>query len=295
MKNTLTDHETNTQRSISELLDTSWRLSRQIIEITTRAGSGHPSSSLSAIDVMVALYFGGIMNYRPDQPNWPDRDRFILSKGHAAPGLYVILAEAGYFDPDLLPTLREFGSPLEGHPNASVLPGVEASTGSLGQGLSIGVGHALSARVDRRDFRVYVLIGDGEADQGQIWEASMAAAKFNLENLTLLLDNNLFQQTGPVDEVMPSLMPIADKWRAFGWHVEEMDGHDMEKVMFTLEKVQDIKGKPQVIICHTKKGKGLSPFEKNDVNRKHGEPLSEEEAEIALAELDQRYGHTGGR
>lgn len=295
MKNTLTDHETNTQRSISELLETSWRLSRQIIEITTRAGSGHPSSSLSAIDVMVALYFGGIMNYRPDQPNWPDRDRFILSKGHAAPGLYVILAEAGYFDPDLLPTLREFGSPLEGHPNASVLPGVEASTGSLGQGLSIGVGHALSARVDRRDFRVYVLIGDGEADQGQIWEASMAAAKFNLENLTLLLDNNLFQQTGPVDEVMPSLMPIADKWRAFGWHVEEMDGHDMEKVMFTLEKVQDIKGKPQVIICHTKKGKGLSPFEKNDVNRKHGEPLSEEEAEIALAELDQRYGHTEGR
>lgn len=293
MKKQFTEDETSTHRNLEELLDTSWRLSRQIIEITTKAGSGHPSSSLSAIDILVALYFGGIMDYKPDQPAWRDRDRFILSKGHAAPGLYVTLAEAGYFNPELLPTLREFGSPLEGHPNALTLSGVEASTGSLGQGLSIGVGHALAARVDGRDYRVYVLIGDGEADQGQIWEASMAAAKFNLENLTLLLDNNLFQQTGPVSEVMPSLMPIAEKWRAFGWHVEEVDGHDMQKVMFTLEKVQDVKGKPQVIICHTKKGKGLSPFEKDDVNRKHGEPLSEEEAEIALSELNQRYGHTG--
>ena len=176
-----------------------------------------------------------------------------------------------------------------------VLEGLEASTGSLGQGLSIGVGHALAARVDRRDYRTYVMIGDGEADEGQIWEASMTAAKFKLDTLTLLLDNNRFQQTGPVSEVMPSLIPFADKWRAFGWHVEEIDGHDMEEIVSTLEKVQEIKGQPQVVICHTKKGKGLSPFEKDDVNRKHGEPLSEEEAEVALAELDQRYGHAGGQ
>jgi transketolase len=294
MKRQLVNEDIRAHRNIDELRDTSWRLSRQIIEITTKAGSGHPSSSLSAIDILVALYFGGIMHYDPQQPTWPDRDRFILSKGHAAPGLYTVLAEAGYFNPELLPTLREFESPLEGHPNVNVLEGLEASTGSLGQGLSIGVGHALAARVDGRDFRVYVMIGDGEADQGQVWEASMAAAKFGLDHLTVLLDNNLFQQTGPVIEVMPSLMPIAAKWQAFGWHVEEMDGHDMENVLSTLEKVQDVKGQPQIIICHTKKGKGLSPFEKDDVNRKHGEPLSLEEAEVALAELDQMYGHAGG-
>jgi transketolase len=284
---------TNTRRSLDELLDTSWRLSREIIEITTKAGSGHPSSSLSEIDLMVALYFGGIMNYDPDRPDWPDRDRFILSKGHGAPGLYVTLAEAGYFSSELLPTLREFGSPLEGHPNMRTLRGLEASTGSLGQGLSLGVGHALAARVDGLDFRVYVLIGDGEADEGQIWEASMSAAKFNLDNLTLLLDNNRFQQTGPVSKVMPPLIPFAEKWRAFGWYVEEIDGHNMEEILSTLEKVQEIEGQPQVLVCHTKKGKGLSPFEKDNVNRKHGVPLTEEEAKVALAELDQRYGHTG--
>ncbi len=204
MNKQLTKEATTVHRNMDELLDTSWRLSRQIIEITTKAGSGHPSSSLSEIDVLVALYFGGIMHYDPNQPAWPDRDRFILSKGHGAPGLYVTLAEAGYFNPELLPTLREFGSPLEGHPNVRVLEGLEASTGSLGQGLSLGVGHALAGRVDGRDYRVYVMIGDGEADEGQIWEASMSAAKFNLDHLTLLLDNNRFQQTGPVREVMPS-------------------------------------------------------------------------------------------
>lgn len=295
MKKQLTKENRNIHRSMDELLDTSWRLSRQIIEITTKAGSGHPSSSLSAIDVLVALYFGGVMNYDPNQPDWPDRDRFILSKGHGAPGLYVTLAEAGYFNPELLPTLRQFGSPLEGHPNMTVLEGLEASTGSLGQGLSIGVGHALAAQVGGLDFRVYVMIGDGEADEGQVWEASMAAAKFKLDNLTLLLDNNMFQQTGPIQEVMPSLMPLVEKWRAFGWHVEEIDGHDMEEILSTLEKVQGIKGQPQIVICHTKKGKGLTPFEKDDVNRKHGEPLTEQEAETALAELDQHYGDIGGQ
>lgn len=286
--------DTTGHRSIEELQDISWRLSRQIIEITTKAGSGHPSSSLSAIDILVALYFGGIMNYDPSQPGWTDRDRFILSKGHGAPGLYVTLAGAGFFDPNLLQTFRKLGSPLEGHPNMRVLPGVEASTGSLGQGLSIGLGHALAARADSRNYRVYVMIGDGEADEGQIWEASMAAAKYKVNNLTALLDHNKFQQTGPVSEVMPSLFPIADKWRAFGWFVEEINGHNMEEVVATLKKVQDIKDQPQMIICHTLKGKGLSPFEKDNVNRKHGVTLTEEEAEIALAELDKQYGRPGG-
>lgn len=279
-------------RSIPELQDTSWKLSRQIIEITTKAGSGHPSSSLSAIDILTGLYFGGVLRYDPGNPNWPDRDRFILSKGHGAPGLYEILAEAGFFDPSLLPTLREIGSPLEGHPNMRVLDGLEASTGSLGQGLSIGIGHALAARLDNRNYRVYVMIGDGEADEGQIWEASMAAVKFKTSNLTAILDYNKFQQTGPVNEVMPALQPYAEKWKAFGWYVKEIDGHHMEEILDTFDEVQQIDDRPQMIVANTLKGKGLSPFEKDDVNRKHGKPLDEEEKEIALAELDEMY-HKG--
>lgn len=279
------------KRSMQGLQETVWKLSRQIVEITTKAGSGHPSSSLSAIDILTALYFGGVMRYDPQNPEWSERDRFILSKGHGAPGLYVILAEAGYFDPDVLGTFRQIGSPLEGHPNMRVLQGLEASTGSLGQGLSIGIGHALAARLDDRDYRVYVMIGDGEADEGQVWEASMTAAKYNLGNMTAILDNNEFQQTGPVDEVMPALKPMAEKWRAFGWYVTEIDGHNLEEIVETFEEVRKIKDQPQMIIAHTLKGKGLSPFEKDDVNRKHGEPLTEEEKEIALAELDARYQH----
>lgn len=279
------------KRSIEELRDTSWRLSRQIINMTTEAGSGHPSSSLSAIDIMIALYLGGIMRYDPDRPDWSDRDRFILSKGHGAPGQYAILAEAGFFEPDLLSTLRELNSPLEGHPNMRVLAGLEASTGSLGQGLSQGVGQALAARLDDRDYRVYVMIGDGEAEEGQIWEATMSAVKFNLDNLTAILDYNEYQQTGPVGEVMPTLQPYTDKWRALGWQVFEIDGHDMEAILATLLEVQEVKDKPQMIVAHTLKGKGLSPFEKDEVNRKHGKPLEPEEVEVALAELDTLYGH----
>ena len=281
--------EQDSRRSLAALKETVWRLSRQIIEMTSRAGSGHPSSSLSAIDLLTALYFGGIMRFDPQRPDWPERDRFILSKGHAAPALYAVLAEAGYFEPERLWTLRQLDSPLEGHPNMRVLPGVEASTGSLGQGLSIGLGHALAARVDGRDVRVYVLFGDGEADQGQIWEAGMAAAKYEVNNLTAILDYNKFQQTGPVDRVMPSLLPLVDKWRAFGWHVAEINGHSIEEILETLHAARQIQSKPQMIIAHTKKGKGLSPFEQDDVNRKHGEPLDEEEAAVALAELDAMY------
>jgi len=276
------------KRTLPELQETAWQLSRQILEMTTNAGSGHPSSSLSAIDVLTGLYFGGIMRFDPKQPDWPGRDRFILSKGHAAPGLYTVLAEAGYFDPALLSTLRKLGSPLEGHPIFGRLAGVEASTGSLGQGLSIGLGHALAAQLDGLAYRVYVMIGDGESDEGQIWEAAMAAAKFKAGNLTAILDYNQFQQTGSVAKVMPALEPILEKWQAFGWHVQTINGHDMQAVMQALQAVQTITEQPQMIIAHTKKGRGLAVFEKNTVNRKHGEVLTQEELTATLAELDQQ-------
>jgi transketolase len=276
------------KKKIENLEKIAKKLSKQIIEMTTKAGSGHPSSSLSAIDILVALYFGDVMKYRPQEPNWPERDRFILSKGHGAPGLYAVLAKAGYFKPDRLMTLRNIGSPLEGHPNMRVLPGVEASTGSLGQGLSIGLGHALAAKVDGRDYRVYVMIGDGETNEGQIWEAAMAAAKFQTDNLICILDYNKFQQTGPVRKVMPSIEPLTEKWIAFGWQVTEINGHNYFDIFDALDMSQSQKGQPHMIIAHTLKGHGLSPFEKDDVNRKHGKPLSEDEKAIALEELEER-------
>jgi transketolase len=272
---------------IPELQEKAWKLSRQIIRMTTKAGSGHPSSSLSAIDILVTLYFGGIMCYNPDQPDWPDRDRFILSKGHGAPGLYAVLAEAGYFDADKLMTLRKTGSALEGHPNMRVLPGVEASTGSLGQGLSIGLGHALAASVDGRPYRTYVMIGDGESDEGQIWEAAMAAAKYRCHNLTAILDYNKYQQTGPVQKVMPTLEPIGDKWATFGWDVQTIDGHHYKDILAALYTVRTNTERPQLIIANTLKGRGLSPFQEDNVNRKHGVPLTEEEMAVAIAELDE--------
>lgn len=274
------------RRSLDELQATAWRLSRQILEMTSAAESGHPSSSLSAIDLMTGLYFGGILRYNPAEPDWPRRDRFILSKGHAAPALYAVLAEAGYFPASELDSLRQLGSRLEGHPNRRRLVGVEASTGSLGQGLSIGLGHALGARLDKLDYRVYVLLGDGEINEGQIWEAAMAAAKYKADNLTAILDYNEYQQTGAINTVMPSLEPLIDKWEAFGWYVLEIDGHRMEAVMEALHAVRTISQQPQMIIAHTSKGRNLAPFLTNSVNHKHGEPLNETELAAALAELD---------
>jgi transketolase len=282
-----------THEAVHTLQETVLQLCRDILRMTTKAGSGHPSSSVSMIDILVALYLGGIMRHDPQRPDWPDRDRFILSKGHGAPGLYAVLAEAGYFDRDMLFTLRETGSPLEGHPNMRRLPGVDASTGSLGQGLSIGLGHALAARLDRRDYRVYVMLGDGEIDEGQVWEASMAAAKYNLSNLTAILDDNGFQQTGPTDEVMLPLEPLLDKWRAFGWNTVAIGGHDMPQILATLHATQQIVDRPQMIVAHTLKGRGLSPFEADDVNCKHGKPLNEDELKIALAELDEQARQLG--
>jgi transketolase len=253
---------------------------KEIITSTTAAGSGHPTSSLSGVEIAVALYFGGILHHDPKNPGWPQRDRFILSKGHAAPLLYAVLAEAGYFSRDLLPTLRKLGSPLEGHPNMRRLPGVEASTGSLGQGLSLGIGHALATRLDGYDSRVYVMLGDGEIEEGQVWEAAMAAHKFQLDHLVAVVDQNGFQQTGPTSEVM-DMKPLAPKWEAFGWSVQEINGNDMKEALAALEKTKQRKGKPSVIISRTVKGWPIQGILGKDPNH-HGKPLTADETKQAL-------------
>lgn len=253
---------------------------RDIITSTTTAGSGHPTSSLSGVEVAVALYFGGHLRFDPKNPAWPQRDRFILSKGHAAPLLYAVLAEAGYFSRDLLPTLRKLGSPLEGHPNMRRLPGVEASTGSLGQGLSIGVGHALAVRLDGHDSRVYVLLGDGELGEGQVWEAAMAAKKYQLDNLVAIVDQNGYQQTGATTEVL-DLRPLPPRWESFGWFAQEVNGHDLQEVLAALDKAAQTKGRPSVIVARTVKGYPIQKILSSDPNH-HGKPLTREEAEKAL-------------
>lgn len=257
-------------------------LRRHIIRMTTAAGSGHPSSSLSMVEVMTALYFGGFLRFDSRNPSWPERDRCILSKGHGCPALYAALAEAGYFPAEQLMTLRQVGSGLEGHPNMRSLPGVEASTGSLGQGLSIALGHALAARLDGRAYWVCALLGDGECDEGQVWEAAMAATHYKVDNLTAVVDHNKYQQTGLIETVM-DFRPLEGKWRAFGWHAVEVDGHDLRKVMDAFAEVRGIRGRPAVIIAHTVKGKGVSVLEKDFTW--HGRALPPDLAEKALEEI----------
>lgn len=275
----------NPSPSLAELKVRAKSIRKEIITSTTTAGSGHPTSSLSGVEIAVALYFGGILRYDPKNPHWPARDRFILSKGHAAPLLYAVLAEAGYFSKDMLPTLRKLGSPLEGHPNMRRLAGVEASTGSLGQGLSLGIGHALASRLNQEDYRVYVLMGDGEMDEGQVWEAAMAAKKFRLDNLVAIVDQNGFQQTGPTAEVL-DLRPLAARWEAFGWFTQEINGHDLTEVLAAFQKAAQTKSKPSAIVARTVKG---YPIENllSDPNH-HGKPLTKEEEAKALAFLDSR-------
>ena len=259
------------------------QLRRDIIVSTTAAGSGHPSTSLSMVEVLTALYFGGVLRYDPDNPKDPERDRFILSKGHGAPGLYAALAEAGFFPREDLETLRKLGSPLEGHPNMCRLAGVEASTGSLGQGLSIGVGHSLAGRLDKRDYRVYVMVGDGESEEGQVWEAIMYAGNHGLDNLTLILDRNGFQQTDAVDHIQP-LDPLAPKLEAHKWQVMEIDGHSLDEVQAAFDWARHTSGAPQAILARTIKGKGVSLLEKTP-GKWHGKPLPPKEAERALEEI----------
>jgi transketolase len=258
---------------------------KDILRMTTEAGSGHPSSSLSATEVVTALYFGGFLRHDAKNPHWADRDRFILSKGHAAPVLYAALAEAGYFPKDQIMTLRKLGSPLEGHPNMRRLAGVEASTGSLGQGLSLGVGHALAARVDKKDYHTYVMTGDGEIDQGQIWEAAASAAKFKLDNLTVIVDRNHYQQTGAAEEVL-NMDPIDGKFTAFGWHTLTINGNDMGEVTQALTRARAFKGQPTCIVSLTHKGQGILPLltKLGDVNF-HGKPVPKDHLEEALKEV----------
>lgn len=260
------------------------QLRLDILDSTTKAGSGHPSSSWSAVEICTALFFGGVLRYRPDDPWWPARDRFIMSKGHAAPLLYAVLARAGYIDRDLLWMLRQIDSPVQGHPIQGLLPGVEATTGSLGQGLSLGIGHVLGGRLNRLDYRVYVLLGDGECEAGQIWEAAMAATHFQADNLVAILDYNKYQETGPISREM-ALEPLAAKWRSFGWRVDEVDGHDVVAIIAQLRAFEAQPGQPSILIAHTVKGKGVS-FVESDFTW-HGRALPPALAEQARAELLQ--------
>ena len=257
-------------------------LRRHIISMIGAAGSGHPGGSLSAVEIVTALYFG-ILRHKPKEPCWPGRDRFILSKGHAAPLLYATLAECGYFPVEELLTLRKLGSRLQGHTDCRLTPGVEVTAGALGQGLSIATGIALAGRLDSRDYRVYTLLGDGECNEGQVWEAAMAAAHFRVDNLVAIVDRNGLQLDGWSDEIM-NMEPFAEKWQAFGWHTSVIDGHDLAAITDALEHTRSIKGRPSVIIARTVKGKGVS-FMENKVGF-HGKAPSADEVETALKELE---------
>jgi transketolase len=262
------------------------RYRTEIIEMLAEAGSGHPGGSLSAIDLVSALYHGPL-RHRPDEPEWPERDRFVMSKGHGVPAQYVVMADLGYFPREQLWTLRKLGSPLQGHPCKSWLAGIEASTGSLGQGLSVAQGIALASRLDGDHYRVYCLMGDGETQEGQVWEAAMSASKFKLDNLTVVLDYNKAQIDGYTRDVM-DLEPLADKWRAFGWHVIMIDGHDYQQILDALDQAREVKGMPTYIIAHTIKGKGVS-FMENVVGW-HGVAPARDEADRAIAEIRAQAG-----
>lgn len=274
--------ETTARPDIPALKEMARVLRRDIIEMTTKAGSGHPSSSMSAAEVVAGLYFGGILRHNPAEPKWPERDRFILSKGHACPALYSALAQSGYFPKDWMDHLREIDAPLEGHPNTLRIPGAEASTGSLGQGLSVGVGMAIAGHMDGKDYKVYVMTGDGEIEEGQVWEAAASAAKFYLPNIVWIIDRNGYQQTGSTKEVMP-MDPLAEKCTAFGWHVREINGQDMFEVMDALAEAKAHHEGPFCIISNTKKGAGVSFVEGNF--HYHGKALTTEETYRALTEL----------
>jgi transketolase len=267
--------------SVDELKRIANRIRVEIIKMIGAAGSGHPGGSLSAVELLVALYFR-VLRHDPQNSAWPDRDRFILSKGHGCPVLYATYAEAGYIDPALLSTLRKLGSPLQGHPDKRMLPILEASTGSLGQGLSIGIGMALAARMDKKNYHTFVMIGDGESQEGQIWEGAMLAGHHRLANLTAIVDYNK-QQLDDFTSKIIDLEPLVEKWTAFGWNAVEIDGHDFNQVIPALEEARSATRKPTVIIAHTVKGKGVS-FMENNI-KWHGVAPKPEEVAAALREL----------
>lgn len=267
--------------TLAHLRRKSLEVRRHIVEMIHTAGSGHPGGSLSAVEILTALYFQA-MRIRPEEPAWPERDRFILSKGHAAPALYAVLAVRGFFPVAELATFSAPGTRLQKHIDMHLVPGAELSTGSLGQGLSVAVGMALADRLDGRDRRVFVLVGDGESQEGQIWEAAMAAAQLGLERLIVFLDYNGCQVDGYVRDIC-CLEPVEAKWESFRWHVQRIDGHDPAQILGAIEVAQGTSGQPHMIIADTIKGKGISFME----NRPewHARPLNNEECRLALAEL----------
>ena len=270
-----------TDKEKKHLQEKACRVRMGIIEGTHGAKAGHPGGSLSAADMFAYLYFREL-NVDPKNPKWEDRDRFVLSKGHTAPGLYAALAERGFFPVEDLPTLRHIGSYLQGHPNMNTVPGVDMSTGSLGQGISAAAGMALAAKHQGRSCRVYALLGDGEIQEGQPWEAFMFAHQYKLDNLCAIIDNNGLQIDGRVEDVM-SPYPIVDKLKAFGWEVAEIDGHDFEQMESAFAKAREVKGAPTAIVMNTMKGKGVSYME--DQAGWHGKAPNDEEYEIAMNEL----------
>jgi transketolase len=265
----------------NQLSEIARQIRLDIVEMLYRSRSGHVGGSLSATDVLVALFFSH-MRLDPGNACYPDRDYFVLSKGHAAPVLYAILARLGFFPREELFTLRQFGSLLQGHPDAKCTPGVEVSTGSLGQGLSVANGLALALRMNHRAQRVYVLLGDGEIQEGQIWEAAMTASHYGLDNLTAILDRNRLQIDGRTKEIM-SVEPLAAKWEAFGWHTAQINGHAIPEIKDALTACGEVKGRPSIIIAHTTKGKGVSIFE--DQVKFHGVTPTTEEYHQAVKEL----------
>jgi len=258
------------------------KIRKHIIEMLYRAKSGHPGGSLSAVEAIVALYFHH-MRHDPKHPKDPNRDRFVLSKGHAAPTLYAVLAECGYFDVQELNQLRQINCMLQGHPVCTHIPGVEASTGSLGHGLSFAIGIALAGKLDKKEYRVYVMVGDGETNEGQIWEAATSASHYKLDNLTALIDRNFLQIDGKTEDVL-RLESVRDRWSSFGWHVIEVDGHDIEAIIDALLEGNEHKHQPTMIILNTVKGKGIS-FMENNIDF-HGVPPNEMEYKLAMKELD---------
>ncbi|HAW50335.1 TPA: transketolase [bacterium] len=257
------------------------KIRRLVIKMLSIAGSGHPGGSLSCVEIVTTLYFH-IMRHRPLEPDWDDRDRFVLSKGHSCPTLYANLVLSGYFPEEELKRLRMLDSILQGHPDRLMTPGIEVSTGSLGQGLSCACGMALAGKIDKKDFWVYVLLGDGEIQEGQVWEAAMSASHYKLDNLIAFLDYNKFQIDGKVCDVM-NIEPLKEKWASFGWYVQEIDGHNIAEIISAVDCAKKIKEMPKMIICHTIKGKGVSFMENKP--EWHGVTPTKEEAERALSEL----------
>lgn len=276
---TLPDH--HTEDLLRDLALRAALIRKDIVQTVHAAGSGHPGGSLSCTDILVSLYFHHL-RHRPEEPKWSDRDRLVMSKGQASPALYSVLSMAGYFPHDELQTFRQANSRLQGHVEIRV-PGVEFTTGSLGQGLSGAIGMALAARLDRKEYRVYCVLGDGETQEGQIWEAAMAASHFKLNNLCAVLDRNGLQIDGPTEQIM-SLGDIPKRWRAFGWHVVEIDGHDLNEILRALHEAETVTDRPTLIMAKTVKGKGVS-FMEGSLSF-HGRPPNQEEYVKAMQELD---------